>query len=121
MAVNALRTRPPGVLAVVLLTVLYGFYNAVTRLVAGSSAGLQVFMAVLVAFGVAYLLWRGQFIGWVAALVLYGLLTVDLVLRATVFGLTQVPLVGVTVVTIGYLLVARRRVYSAMPADDVGR
>lgn len=118
MELEALRSRPPGVLGVVLLTVLYGLHSTVTRLVSSSSSGLPAFVAVFVAFVVAYLLWRGKFIGWVAGVVLYALLTVDLALGAAVFGLTQVPLVIVTVVVFGYLLLARQRVHSAAFADE---
>lgn len=112
MDLAPLRSRPPGVIAVVLLTVLYGIYSLVVSLIMSSPEGLPALVPVLAGFATAYLLWRGRFIGWVAAVVLYALLTWDLALRAMVFGFTQTPLVAVTVGVFTYLLIARQRVYS---------
>lgn len=118
MDLGPLRSRPPGVVAIVLLTLWYGVYVVGSRLV-GASRGTPAFVAAVAAFVVAYGLWQGRFSGWVAAVVLYALLTVDTMFGAMVFGLTENPLVIVTAVAFVYLLVARRRVYSAsLPTES---
>ncbi|SIR86774.1 hypothetical protein [Natronorubrum thiooxidans] len=101
-------TRPLGVLAVVLLTVLY----SLERVVASLSAPSFAFYTGIAGLAVSYLLWRGALMGWIAAVVLYTVSLLNLALGATVFGLSHVPLVAVPLVVLAYLLVARTRFYT---------
>ncbi|MFA9426760.1 hypothetical protein [Natronorubrum sp. A-ect3] len=109
---KSVLTRPPGVLAVVLLTVLYGL----ERVVASLSETSPAFYTGIAGLAVAYLLWRGSVMGWIAAVVLYALLLLNLALGATVFGLSHVPLVAVPLVVLAYLLVARTRFFDSQPS-----
>ncbi|QFU83494.1 hypothetical protein [Natronorubrum aibiense] len=107
-------TRPPGVLAVVLLTVLYGL----ERLVASLSAPSFAFYMGIAGLAVAYLLWRRSLMGWIAAVVLYAVLLLNLTLGAAVFGFSHVPLVAVSLVVLAYLLVARTRFYASQSSTE---
>lgn len=108
--------RPAGVVAVVLLTVLYSVERLVAAILAtgyllphGASGGELAMWSGLAGFVVAYLLWRGRFVGWLAAVVLYGLLLLDFALGASVFALTKLPFVAVALVVLAYLSTARDR------------
>ncbi|SDQ60379.1 hypothetical protein [Natronobacterium texcoconense] len=115
MDLEPLRSRPPGVVAVVLLTVVFAIGQASASFFAilGSPhpAGQGEFVSAMAGFVVAYLLWRGYFAGWIAAVILYAALSVDLVIGATVFGLTGVPLFVLPIAAFAYLLVARTQFY----------
>lgn len=105
------RSRSPGVVAVVALTVLYGG----ERLLASAFTTGYLFQsrsatwAGIAALVVAYSVWRGYLVGWIATVVLCVLLSIDLALGATVFGLRRVPMVGVVLVVLLYLLLRRDR------------
>ncbi len=112
MNVESLRSQPLGTVGVVLITVLYSVERLVTSLFAISYAvpeGRTAVWAGFAGFAIAYLLWRGFLVGWVAAVVLYTLLVLDLALGATVFGFTQVPQIVVAFAALAYLLSARNR------------
>lgn len=116
MDVEALRSRPADVLVAVAITFLYGIERLATSLYApGYDAQLALGTAVA-AFVVTLLLWRGTLAGLTAAIVLYALSTLNLVLGAAVFGLTAVPLVVVTLGILAYLVVARDRVLAGPSA-----
>lgn len=105
--------RPQGVSVVILLTALYSVERLLTSaargsLLLGGPSG-AAFWAGWPGLTIAYLLWRGHHAGWVAAVVLYAFLLFDLGLGAAVFGLTEVPLVGVALVVLVYLVLRRDR------------
>lgn len=115
--------RPKGVSVVILLTALYSVERLLTSAVRGSlllrGHSGAAFWAGWMGLTIAYLLWRGHHTGWVAAVVLYGFLLFDLGLGATVFGPTEVPLVGVALVVLVYLV--RRRDQFRTPPPETGQ
>ncbi len=123
MNVESVRSRPPGVVAVVLLTGLYGLERLLESvysftIVFPGGASWTAFWAGWAGLAVAYLLWRRSLAGWAAAVVLYAMWALDLGLGASVFGLRQVPLLAVVLVVLGYLLLRHDRFRSAPPATD---
>lgn len=107
MNLASVCSRPLGTVGVVLLTVLYSGARLVPLFTA-SYAGPEAWAGV-VGFAVAYLLWRGFLVGWVAAIALYTLLVLDLALGVAVFGLTRLPHVVVAFVVLAYLVSAHER------------
>lgn len=116
MDVETLRSRPTGVLVAVAITIMYGFERLVTSLYAPGYDAQMALGTAVSAFLVALLLWRGTRTGWMAAIALYALSTLNLALGAAVFGLTAVPLVVLTLGLLAYLVVARDRVLAGPSA-----
>ena len=117
MNLASVCSRPLGTVGVVLLTVLYSGARLVP-LFSASYAGPETWAGV-VGFAVAYLLWRGFLVGWVAAIALYTLLVFDLALGVAVFGLTRLPHVVVAFVVLAYLVSAHER-FRTVPSSSEG-
>lgn len=109
MSVATVRSRPPGIVTVVLLT---GLYSVVRLLPSLSLAGVA-------GFAVAYLLWRGFLVGWIAAVLLYTLLVLDFALGIAVFGLTQLPYAIVSFIALAYLLSVHEQFQTVPSSSDV--
>lgn len=110
---SVLRSRPPGVVAVIALTLLYCALYPTAVLFPLEPRFLSAFLAVSGGLATAYLLWRGWLLGWGAAVALYGLLLFDFAVGASVLGLAAVPEIVVPAVVLAYLILARERVIDA--------